>query len=70
MRSALDDARRARLEAFGVRFGLRDEEWERNFRLLLEFRTRAGRCDVPKEHVRDHRGAGAANSQQGLSNPN
>ena len=43
------DAAERRLEEAGVTWDPIDAQWEKNFKLLEEYRDREGHCDVPAE---------------------
>ena len=52
-RGTLDESRQSRLEGLGISWNVLEDQWERNFALLEQFKEREGHCNVPYSHEED-----------------
>ena len=52
-RGRLDESYQRRLEELGISWDPLDDQWERNFALLKQFKEREGHCNVPISHEED-----------------
>jgi len=63
-KGALDSSLEKRLEDIGVAWDVLSEQWENNYRSLINFQQRGGHCYVPYSHKEDGMNLGAWLSDQ------